>query len=132
MYMLLISEFVISQQQAALIKKPLTPNIIKKIQSLNNKSKEDLIAMIINKVEFRAPQNPNTRKGYFSSSRGNCGNCQPCLRKEDCGKCSHCLDKKKRNGPGTIRRKCIKRLCLKLEEERKKKKEERKQKKGKK
>ena len=122
MYILLISEFVISQQQAALIKKPLTPNIIKKIQSLNNKSKENLIAMIINKVEFRAPQNPNTRKGYFSSSRGNCGICPPCLRKKDCGECTHCKDKVKRGGSGKIRRKCIKRLCLKLEEERKKKK----------
>ena len=118
------SEFIISRQQAALINKPLTTNIKKKIQLLNQKSKEDLIAMIINQVEFRAPQNPHTRKGYISKSRGNCGKCKPCLTTQDCGKCAHCLDKVKRGGSGTIRRKCVKRLCTSLQKEREKKKKE--------
>ena len=87
--------------------------------------------MIINQVEFRAPQNPHIRKGYISKSRGNCGRCKPCLTTQDCGKCAHCLDKVKRGGSGTIRRKCVKRLCTFLQKEKKKKEKESKKKKQK-
>ena len=102
---------MITPQQAALIKRPLTPSIKNKVKLLNQESKETLIAMIINKVEFRAKQNPANRKGYISTSRGNCGKCGPCLLTQDCGECDYCLDKPKRGGAGTLRRKCKFRTC---------------------
>ena len=39
-----------------------------------------------------------------------CGRCGPCLAPE-CGLCKPCLDMRKRGGPGTLRKKCVARIC---------------------
>ena len=40
-----------------------------KIISLVNETKEELIARLLNKIEYRAPQNKETRKAYGGSKR---------------------------------------------------------------
>ena len=96
-------------QLASLIKRPINDSIERKIQSLVNESKEELIARILNKIEYRAPQNRETRKTYGGSKR-RCGICRPC-RTPECGDCENCLDKPWRGGSGKRRRGCEHRIC---------------------
>ena len=80
-----------------------------KIISLVNETKEELIARLLNKIEYRAPPNKETHKAYGGSKR-RCGICRPCLTPE-CGKCKNCLDKPWRGGTGKRQRGCQKRIC---------------------
>ena len=41
-----------------------------------------------------------------------CGECVGCTREEDCNECKYCLDKPKLGGNNTLRRQCIRRVCL--------------------
>jgi len=52
--------------------------------------------------------NDTTRAG--GKRRRACGECEAC-RREDCGECRCCKDKKKFGGPGTMKKKCIERVC---------------------
>ena len=56
-----------------------------KIIILVNETKEELIARLLNKIEYRAPQNKETCKAYGGSKKRR-GICRPCLTPE-CGMC---------------------------------------------
>ena len=53
----------------------------------------------------KSPPGANKRVG-----RASCGECAGC-RMADCNACKYCLDKPKLGGSGTLRRKCVLRVC---------------------
>lgn len=56
-------------------------------------------------------QNPTPPTRKLSKRAKPCGKCPPCLA-ENCQKCAHCLDMRKYGGPGKMKQKCMKKVCI--------------------